>query len=515
MQVTATVEVAQGRLKGRQSDGVEAFLGVPFAAPPVGDLRFRAPRPAEAWSGVREAFAFGARAPQDPGGAGSFLGATAHAESEDCLTLNLWRPAEAEAALPVMVFIHGGGFSYGSAIHPCYDGTSLARNGKVIVVTIAYRLGVLGLLWHPCLADADEPYEGNFALQDQLAGLRWVHENIAAFGGDPENVTIFGESAGGVSVGLHCAAPASRPYFRRAVVQSGAVMPVPREQHVAGAEAVLKALNIPAEAKRLRQLSVEQIVAVQATWISTVGAGRPAARPMLDGALIPDWPNTVAGTGAMQWHDLMVSANRDEFTSFSSRVPRDRQPRDDAALARTLENAGLPPALIATYREAREARGEEGDALSLWLAMMTDRMIRVPSLLFLERHVAAGGNGFACAVTWGSAEPTEHLDGRPYGATHTAELPPLFGTCDATPQLQKVAGDGRTAAGASTALQAIWTGFARDGRPVAPGLDASPQFAAPDFPTIMVGDAATVENDPWGPERQAMLAALLESGELS
>lgn len=516
IQVTATVEVAQGRLRGRRADGVESFLGVPFAAPPVGELRFRAPRPAEPWAGIRDAFEPAAEAPQDPGATGSFLGVSGRPESEDCLYLNVWRPADAAGeALPVMLFVHGGGFSFGSAVHPCYEGASLARNGGVIVVTIAYRLGVLGFLAHPSLEDADEPYFGNFGLQDQIAGLRWVHKNIAAFGGDPDNITIFGESAGGVSVGLLAASPVSRPYLRRAIVQSGAPLPVARDQHVAGAEAFVAELGIPGTAEALRGLSVEQILAVQAIWIQTVGAGRPAARPMLDGVLVPEQPAATAGSGAMRDLDLMVSYNRDEYTMFSRRVPAARRPTDDAALAAILETGGLPASLADTYRAARQARGETADTLSVWLAMMTDRMIRVPSLLFLERHAGSGGRGYACAVTWGSAEPAEHLDGRPYGATHTAELPPLFGTCDATDQLRKVAGDSRTAAPVSAALQQIWTGFARDGQPSAPGLAACPQFKNPNFATAMIDQTVTLQNDPWGPERQAMQAAMLANGELS
>lgn len=516
VQVTATVEVAEGKLRGRRLDGVEAFLGVPFAAPPVGELRFRAPQPVERWPGVRDAFELGNEAPQDLSATSSFLGVAGKPESEDCLYLNVWRPADAGGeALPVMLFVHGGGFSFGSAVHPCYDGASLARNGRVVVVTIAYRLGVLGFLAHPCLEDGRDPYFANYGLQDQIAGLRWVHDNIAAFGGDPDNVTIFGESAGGVSVGLLAASPVSRPFVRRAIVQSGAPLPVARDQHVAGAEAFIAEAGIPATAEALRGLSVERILAVQATWIRTVGAGRPAARPMLDGVLVPEQPNLTAGSGAMRDLDLMVSYNRDEFTMFSRRVPADRRPTDDASLANILEAGGLPPSLADTYREARKARGEAVDTLSVWLSIMTDRMIRVPSLLFLERHIGAGGRGFACAVTWGSAEPTDHLDGRPYGATHTAELPPLFGTCDATPQLQKVAGNGRTAAPVSTALQQIWTGFARNGQPSAPGVGACPQFKIPDFATTMIDQTPTVQNDPWGPERKAMQAAMLEAGELS
>lgn len=516
VQVTATVEVAEGKLRGRLSEGVESFLGVPFAAPPVGALRFRAPQPAASWAGVRDAFELADEAPQDLGATGSFLGVAGKPESEDCLYLNVWRPVEAGGeALPVMLFVHGGGFSFGSAVHPCYDGASLARNGRVIVVTIAYRLGVLGFLAHPCLEDGDEPYFANYGLQDQMAGLRWVHENIAAFAGDPDNITLFGESAGGVSVGLLAASPVSRPHVRRAIVQSGAPLPVARDQHVAGAEAFIAEAGIAATAEALRGLSVERILAVQATWVQTVGAGRPAARPMLDGVLVPEQPNVTAGSGAMRDLDLMVSYNRDEFTMFSSRVPAAKKPTDDASLAAILEAGGLPASLADTYREARKARGEAADTLSVWLAIMTDRMIRVPSLLFLERHTAAGGRGYACAVTWGSAEPTDHLDGRPYGATHTAELPPLFGTCDATLQLQKVAGDGKTAAPVSAALQQIWTGFARDGMPSAPGLAACPQFKAPDFATTMIEQSATTQNDPWGPERRAMQAAMLENGELS
>ncbi len=214
------VQVAQGRLVGRQSDGIESFKGVPFAAPPVQALRWRPPQAPASWSGERDAGDVGAICIQAP--ANGDPGVGPGTPSEDCLTLNVWRPAGQGEPLPVMVWIHGGGYNNGSGTPPLYDGTNLARRGMV-VVTINYRLGRLGFFDHPALAferAAGEP-AGNYGVMDQIAALQWVRDNIAVFGGDPDQVTIFGESAGGAAVMQLMVAPTARGLFRRAVVQSG------------------------------------------------------------------------------------------------------------------------------------------------------------------------------------------------------------------------------------------------------------------------------------------------------
>jgi para-nitrobenzyl esterase len=508
--IGATVEIAQGKLRGSAGTGVDAFLGIPFAAAPVGDARFAPPGPAPAWTGVRDATAYGPEAPQSDNMLGSFMGESGLEQSEDCLSLNIWRPAGGADGLPVMVFIHGGGFIIGAAGHPCYDGSALARRG-VVAVTIQYRLGVLGLLWHPCL-DGDGP-AGNWAMQDQTAALRWVHENIAAFGGDPDNVTIFGESAGGMSVGVHCISPASRPYFRRAIVQSAGIMPVTREPHRAAAETVARTLGIGADAAAFRAASVADILRAQDAWAAMVGAGRPAPRPMVDGELIPDWPTGMAGRGATKDLDILVTYNRDEATLFAHRMPAEQVPGDDGALTRLAEASGLPGELPAAYRAARQARGEAADPLSVWIAMLTDRLIRVPALEFLAGHAANGGNGYAACITYASDLPMDGLDRRPFGATHTVELAPLFGTQEASDRLRAVSGGAR-AVGIGNLLQDVWTSFARTGAPGTGATGDWPAVTAGAMPTMLLDDDATPAGDPWGEERAAMRAALLERGEL-
>ena len=218
---STTVMVAQGALQGIEKDGIVQFRGIPYAAPPVGERRFLAPAPPESWDGVRDASTFGSMSVQESGGITAFLGDAADSSSEDCLFLNVFTPGCDDASRPVMVWIHGGGFINGSSSTPWYDGTTLATRGDVVVVTLNYRLGALGFLW---LGDLDERYRssGVNGLLDQAAALAWVHDNISVFGGDPNNVTIFGESAGAMSVSTLLAIPAARGLFHKAIAQSGA-----------------------------------------------------------------------------------------------------------------------------------------------------------------------------------------------------------------------------------------------------------------------------------------------------
>ena len=215
-----TAKVEQGLLKGTIEDGMTIYRGVPFAAPPVGDLRWRAPQPAANWQGVRPADKF---APQ------CVQGIPGITTSEDCLYLNVWTPAKtASARIPVLVWIYGGGFSVGGTAVPTYSGEKLAQKG-VVLVSIAYRLGALGFLAHPELsAESPQHVSGNYGLLDMIAGLQWIKKNIAAFGGDPERVTIFGESAGGIAVSQLCASPLAKGLFEGAISESGGSFGHPR-----------------------------------------------------------------------------------------------------------------------------------------------------------------------------------------------------------------------------------------------------------------------------------------------
>jgi para-nitrobenzyl esterase len=213
-QLSTTVKVKEGQLQGKMENGLTVFKGVPFAAPPVGDLRWHAPLPAAKWKGVRQATEF---AP------GPIQGGTPPSgKSEDCLYLNIWSPAKSpKEKVPVLVWIYGGGFNFGATSEATYNGEKLAKKG-VILVSIAYRVGLLGFMAHPELTkESADNVSGNYGLLDMVAGLKWVKENIAAFGGDPNKVTIFGESAGGIAVSQLCASPKAKGLFQGAISQSG------------------------------------------------------------------------------------------------------------------------------------------------------------------------------------------------------------------------------------------------------------------------------------------------------
>jgi para-nitrobenzyl esterase len=503
--MTASVEIAQGRLRGRSGAGVDAFLGIPFATAP----RFRAPGPAPRWTGERDATRHGPESHQETAAYDRRNGASGQPRDEACLNLNVHAPTGA-AGLPVMVYIHGGGFLWGSNGHPSLNATGLARRGQVVVVTLQYRLGVLGLLWHPALAEPDMRFEGNGAMQDLLAGLAWVRDNIAAFGGDPGNLTIFGESAGGVAVAQLCLSPHARPYFRRAIVQSASPNAVGQAQHEAGAAAFLAAAGVAADGEALRALPVDRVLAAQPAWAAAVGAGRPAPRPMVDGDLLPEWPNQAADRGALRGIDLMVSYCRDEYSYMA--LARPPVPRTDAEVLASLAVDGLPGDLLAVYRKARRQRGQSDDATSIWVALKTDSLIRAPALDFLARHTAAGGRGYACAITWESRWAPSEI-GRPLGACHTIELPPLFGTAGCTPEMTRLAGTASQAAAFSHLIQDAWAAFARTGSPETAATGPWPAFTAPTRATMCLDATARRDDDPWGVERAAMEVALADTAQ--
>lgn len=256
MDNSPVVTVAEGQLSGVIDDNVAVWRGIPYAAPPVGELRWRAPQPAAGWEGIRAAERFGAASWQNSEFCKNLAGGDPGTFSEDCLYLNVWSPLSREGALPVMVWLHGGGFTLGSGGLPPYDGKALAERG-VVLVTVNYRLGHLGFFAHPAL-DEGEPVH-NFALLDQIAALRWVRENIAAFGGDRDNVTLFGESAGARSVLSLLASPLAKGLFHKACVQSGYTLPdTPREKALQKGVALAAHLGLEnASAQQLRALPAD------------------------------------------------------------------------------------------------------------------------------------------------------------------------------------------------------------------------------------------------------------------
>ena len=329
--MTVVVETPSGKLAGREADGVRSFLGIPYAKPPVGPRRFAAPEPAEPWAGVRDAGAFGASAPQLP----MILplpGMDVGAQDEDCLYLNVYAPAGGAAKKPVMVWIHGGGFVIGSGSQSVYDGSRLARRGDVVVVTLNYRLGALGFLHLAELCPDLAGAVSNPGMRDQVAALEWVQRHIASFGGDPGNVTIFGESAGGMSVGTLLGMPKARGLFQRAIPQSGAThhFHTP-EAATQVAEALLGALGVAAKdaARVLRELPAQKLIEAQGQLQTQPASslGLLPFQPVVDGDSLPRPALQPVREGARAGVALLAGTTRDEWKLFSLMDPTRLRPR--------------------------------------------------------------------------------------------------------------------------------------------------------------------------------------------
>lgn len=311
-QLSNIVNVEGGQIEGYIQDSLKIFKGIPFAAPPVGDLRWKAPQPVQPWQGVKQTTEF-AKGPIQGGDPNNF--------SEDCLYLNVWTPAKtAQDKLPVMVWIYGGGFSFGSTADPSHDGGLLARNG-VILVSITYRVGNLGFLCHPELS-AENPnhVSGNYGILDQIAGLQWVKNNIDKFGGDPNNVTIFGESAGGISVSMLCASPLAKGLFQRAISQSGGSFGPSRATTYPGENMKTLAMAEQDGAQIAEKLGAKSLADLRALPAEKYAGGDMSgfgAWPVVDGYVIKDDQYVMYQNGDFNDVDILVGYNSDEGASFS------------------------------------------------------------------------------------------------------------------------------------------------------------------------------------------------------
>src|ERR1700733_8667485 len=324
---TGVVEIHSGKLRGVERRGIWSFAGIPYAAAPTGHRRWRPPVPAEPWTGVRACDEFGPIAPQAPGLVELSLAGEPTEQSEDCLSLNIWTPGLDAGRRPVMVWIHGGSFLSGSGSGILYRGGLLSREGDIVVVTVNYRLGLLGFFAHPALADDGQPWfggrawsgTGNWGLADQVAALCWVRDNIASFGGDPGNVTLFGESAGGMSVSALMGAPAPRGLFHRAIVQSGPPYTHPVQQATGQAEKIAAHLGVPCTRPELERLPAQQLVAGLAEFAGTQAneddSGLPM-RPVVGPGLLPEPPEEAVAAGSAAAVPLIIGTTRDESAFF-------------------------------------------------------------------------------------------------------------------------------------------------------------------------------------------------------
>ena len=460
-----SVPVAGGWVRGTHEDGVWAFRGVPYARAPVGALRWRSPQPPAPWSGVRDATAPGCVAPQTPPVVGSSVPGDPVEQSEDCLHLSVWTPSLDTARRPVMVWIHGGGFTSGTAGSLLYSGDDLVRRGDVVVVTINYRLGALGFLAHPAFASGGQPLWGNWGLLDQVAALRWVRDHIAAFGGDPSNVTVFGESAGAMSICALLAMPVARGLFHRAILQSGGPYTFSAARASRRAEDLVHVLGL-GEVRReeLEKVPADDLVAATAGLQRRLPAPGELPLPLLpvvDGRSLPAEPLEAVASGVAATVPLLVGTNRDEIAFFSLSDPH-MAGMDEDQLHRRLRRSAPEVAsgdVVAAYRSARARRAEGVTPRDIWISAATDLVFRWPTLRVAAAQRAHQGATYAYLFTW----ETPVLGGA-LGSCHALEIPFVFGTVR-HPVVGGFSGGGPAADALSAQMQAAWVAFARGGDP--------------------------------------------------
>ena len=484
-------ETASGLVEGEAATGITVYRGVPYAAPPVGDLRWRAPQPAAHWGGVREAKTVGPACMQsgDPWPPWSPVTAT----SEDCLTLNVWVP-EGTKGLPVMVWIHGGGWSAGSGSAAAYDGVALARHG-VVVVTFNYRVGPFGFLAHPGLSAEAGGVSGNYGLLDQIAALEWVQANIAAFGGDPKRVTAFGQSAGSMSIVLLTVMPRAKGLFAQAIGESGGVF-IPPAISPSAAGFVLKGAESEGEAfaSAMNARTVEEMRALPAEALA-VAKGAGGFHFILDANLVPEEPYVAYVAGRQALVPLLLGTNADEGLSFF-----DVKSVTAANFSEGLRGSlgVLPPPLLAAYpaatdEQAKASRGalerdlRFGYDMWAWTRLAAKSAAPVFAYRFEQRPPWPKGSAWA-----------------EWGAGHGAELPYVFGTLDAG---WAWSDDDRRAA---EMMAAYWTNFAKTGNPNGEGLPAWPAYAS-DTRQVMRLSAEAKPGDEPGVAALEVLDALFES----
>jgi para-nitrobenzyl esterase len=480
---------ASGRLRGLDLGGVHTFLGVPYAEPPVGDLRFRPPVPRLSWHQTRDATVRRAAAPQPVSSADVF---DIDVTSEDCLYLNIWTP-DLDGAAPTLLWIHGGGFLKGSGSERVYDGAQLARDRGLVVVTMTYRLGVLGgFVYLNEIGDERFLESANVGLLDQRLALSWVRDNIAAFGGDPDALTVAGESAGGTSVVHLIAANAGRGTIARGIVMSPApVQTVSRDDALRVTESYLRHLGNPSPT-RLFRLSTDELVGAQARIRDEFRLSRVvlAYQPILDGAALSTEPLADLTKGASEV-PLLVGSTRDELVaSIAKPFPGDDADGAIRALCRSLfPDPTVADRLSDAYSVDALAAADPSCPPPI-AAFQSDRVIRMSAIRTLEAQVAGGGTGFAFMFQWLGIN----------GATHLIDVPFLFGTTDVGPW-PTLLGDGATAA-FTDRFQDIIAAFIVSGDPGEAGAEW-PAYTLDRRATFLIAEQERILEDPWARQRTA------------
>lgn len=499
--VEPVVTTTGGKVEGYEKNGLFIFKGIPYAAPPIGEKRWLAPEPVKPWKGIHETKQYSAVAPQRSHFVGTpqispeamtFNAPAEQPQSEDCLYLNIWTPGLDNKKRPVMVWIHGGGYTLGSA--QGVNGTTLAKRGDTVIVTINYRLGLLGFLKLDGLTGDRIPAVGNEGLLDQVAALKWVRNNIAAFGGDPDNVTIFGQSAGGMSVAVLLAMPATQGLFRQAIPQSGPASAVQRADLAEQiTEIILHYINVKvSDVTALRKVPVEQLMEAQLHIMQDVSPKRPELgflpiSPVVDGKNLPLYPLEAFEKGASEDVSVMAGSTLNDFILTAS---TNMTEADAIAKLQPLVSAKYVPGLIDAYHKARAKRGDSLEIIDIFEAIETDRMFREPEIRLAKAKQKHNKKAFHYIYTWASPR----IGGR-MKAVHGTDIGFVFGSYQMSEQ-------GPAADTLATKTQDAWLAFARNGDPSCESVGKWPYYGTK-RETMLIGEKWLLENDPYGEERKA------------
>ena len=501
--LSPVVGIASGKLLGSEAAGVYAFKGIPYGASTAGHDRFTPPRPPQPWAGVRNALAYAGHAPQSPNRPKrrpeleTLLGpADTTPESEDCLTLNIWTPGLGDGGRrPVMVWLHGGAFAYGSANRLVTDGSNLVRRGNVVVVSVNHRLNIFGFLHLEDIGGPRWQHSGNAGVLDLVAALRWVRDNIEMFGGDRGNVTIFGESGGGGKVSVLLAMPAARGLFHRAIIQSGAAIRVStRERANALAAAVLNEIGLDrTQLERLQTVPVEQLLAAIAPASRAIAPTRwPLLDrydfgPVVDGGDLPQHPGEPEAPAIADDIPLMIGGTRDESAFFlaDDNAVWNEILTEEALRERVAAIAGAEANdLLAAYGRAMPG-SNPGDRL---IAALSGSNFWIRTVLLAERYaVRPRAPVYVYSLDWQSPAHGGRLK-----AHHAMDLPFVFDNTEVAETTAGAAGARELAA----RISATWIAFARNGTPENSALPPWPRYTSQDRATMVFDDVCRIAHDP-------------------